>query len=408
MSVDQNEQSSVVAWTAPGVTGLLIYSFLLTLGRAATLPFMAVHLSQVLFMSVAETGVILSLSLAIGTLVSLLGGHFIDQLRSAPVLAVTALAAGFGFAALPYLSGAVVVTITLSLLYAILAVSSIVVKAGISTALAEDLRIRVFALNYTLINVAFAIGPLISVFLIALDTPTAFGFAVAMCLAAIATVFVLTPSDRVISCPSEPQPTLRASLRIVRADRLLLLFTLGGVLSAVVYDQFSAYLSLYLLTFLKAEEAHRLIGQIVTANALVVIATQYWLSSQIKRHRLLAVVLISTACLIVGLGGFAFATVPMAWFIAMVIFTIGEVLMVPAEYFYVDLIAPKSKLGLYFAVHNLSALGGAASPVLCSMLLVLGGPAAMFGILTACAIGGAVLYAIGHRRMHHSAAPPQS
>lgn len=386
------------AWASHGILSLLLFSFVLTLGRAATLPFMAVHLSQVLQMSIPEIGIVLSVSLAMGTVAGLWAGYLTDKLGHARSMAAAAIGSAIVFLALPSLSGIWIIMIALGLLYAILAMASIAVKASISASLAEDQRIGVFSLNYTLVNVGFALGPLISVYLLASDTRIAFWFAVAMCLLAAAIVMLSPPADHRDDKP-KTHLGIRSSFAVVRGDRLLLLFTVGGFLSAVVYDQFSAYLSQYLLTFLAADQAHTLIGQIVTANALVVITTQYWLGRQIKRQTLLSIIVIGTACLIFGLIGFSWATVPFVWILAMAIFTIGEIMLVPAEYFYVDLIASKPKLGLYFAVHNLSALGGAISPVLCSVLLVLGGPTAMFGVLIVCALGGAALYVVGDRRM---------
>lgn len=391
-----------------GVPGLLGYSFVLTLARATTLPFIAVYLTRVLKMELTQVGVTLSIVLALGTVTSLCGGYLVDRVRSVVMLAGTAFAAGGIFFLLPSISGTFALIAWLSGLYAILAVSSIAVKATISQTVLAAFRVPIYSLNYTLVNVGFAVGPLISVYLIASEMTLAFrvaaGFA---CLAAIIAV-MFSPQSNKADDHAQQLPSLRDTLRALRGDAALALFTLGGLLSAVVYDQFSAYLSQYLLTQLSSEAAYRLIGQIVTANAVVVIATQFLLGRYIKRRTLFMFVCIGTGCLVLGLIGFSASNLTWIWIASMAIFTIGEVVLVPSEYLYVDLIAPDNMRGAYFALHNLGALGGAASPVLCAVLLAQAGPPVMFAALIACALGGAVFYAIGHRLADGNGVLPKS
>jgi hypothetical protein len=78
-------------------------------------------------------------------------------------------------------------------------------------------------------------------------------------------------------------------------DRRLVCFTLGGVLSAVVFGQFTAYLSQYLVVSSSPAEAARLVGYLVTTNAVTVIALQY-LIGRISRQRLMPWLLAGMAC----------------------------------------------------------------------------------------------------------------
>ncbi|MEP3863548.1 MAG: hypothetical protein ABJM83_06270, partial [Paracoccaceae bacterium] len=106
--------------------------------------------------------------------------------------------------------------------------------------------------------------------------------------------------------------------------------------------------------------------------------------------------------------GFSASNLTWIWITSMAIFTIGEVVLVPAEYLYVDLIAPDNMRGAYFALHNLGALGGAASPALCAVLLAQGGSNVMFAVLISCAVSGAIFYAIGHRLADGNGVLPKS
>ncbi|MEP3863331.1 MAG: MFS transporter, partial [Paracoccaceae bacterium] len=308
-----------------GVPGLLGYSFVLTLARATTLPFMAVYLARVLNMELMQVGVTLSIVLSLGTVTSLCGGYLVDRVRSVVMLAGTAFASGGIFFLLPSIGGTFALIAWLSGLYAILAVSSIAVKATISQTVPAALRVPVFSLNYTLVNVGFAVGPLISVYVIASKVTLAFGVAAGFaCLAAFIAVMFLPEPHKADDYTLE-LPSWRDTLQAVKGDTALALFTLGGLLSAVVYDQFSAYLSQYLLTQLSSEAAYQLIAQIVTANAVVVIATQFLLGRYINRRTLLMFVCIGTGCLVLGLYGLSACKLPRLWLTSMAIITIGEV-----------------------------------------------------------------------------------
>lgn len=385
-----------------GLRLILGYSFVLTVARAATLPFLAVWLSRSLGLSIEGIGLVLTVGLVLGTVAGLGGGYLVDRVdRSRLLLAIAAATAGL-FALLPALGSVAAVTAALSILNAVLAVASIAIKAAISDLLPPDRRVRVFSINYTLVNVGFAVGPLLSVVLAGRSDVLAFWLAAGLSgCAALVAAAALRGGDlrRAATGPGAAAPDLRRTWACLRQDRLLLLITLGSLSSAVVYDQFSAWLSQYLITRIAEDEAYRLIGQLVTVNAVVVIATQYLLSRHITRERLLGFVLAGSACLVAGLAGFGASLLPMVWIGAMVVFTLGEVMLVPSEYLFVDHIAPEALRGTYYAVHNLTALGGAASPMLCGFLLAAGGGGAMFGVLLGCAALGAALFVLASRSM---------
>lgn len=48
----------------------------------------------------------------------------------------------------------------------------------------------------------------------------------------------------------------------------------------------------------------------------------------------------------------------------MLVFTTGEIIVIPAEYMFIDLIAPEHLRGVYYGAQNLSNLGAALGPVM--------------------------------------------
>ena len=279
-----------------------------------------------------------------------------------------------------------------------LAVVDIAAKAGFCALLPVEQRAEVFAIKYTLSNVGYAVGPLLGVAMLELDDHLPF---IASALTGLGMCMAYWRlGDRGLQASAQEQPSVgfrQVALGLAR-DRRLVCFTLGGVLSAVVFGQFTAYLSQYLVVTSSASEAARLVGYLVTTNAVTVIALQYLIGRRIGRQQLMPWLLAGMALFIAGLLGFAMAGSIVAWCLAMLVFTLGEIIVIPAEYMFIDLIAPEHLRGVYYGAQNLSNLGAALGPVLVGFALGRWWPGVIFYLLVMSVILAGVFYWLGTRR----------
>lgn len=133
----------------------------------------------------------------------------------------------------------------------------------------------------------------------------------------------------------------------------------------------------------------------VAVNALVVIALQYPLGRRIDENRLETWLLAGLALFLAGVIGFALSTSVLHWVLAMAVFTLGEIIVFPAEYMFIDRIAPPQLRGMYYGAQNLSNLGGALGPVLCGWVLASLPAHWMFVMLGAFVVAGGVFYRLG-------------
>jgi len=166
----------------------------------------------------------------------------------------------------------------------------------------------------------------------------------------------------------------------------------------VVFGQFTAYLSQYLVVTTSASEAARLVGYLVTTNAVTVIALQYIIGKRIGRQQLMPWLLAGMGLFVAGLLGFSVAGTVLAWCLAMLVFTLGEIIVIPAEYMFIDLIAPEHLRGVYYGAQNLSNLGAALGPVMVGFALGHWWPGAIFYLLVLSVILAGVFYGLGTRR----------
>ncbi|MGF6395318.1 MFS transporter [Pseudomonas plecoglossicida] len=376
---------------------LLLATFILTLARALTLPYLVVYLADNFQLSVGHIGLLIGGALIVASLLSLYGGHLVDTLHNHTLISASTLLFALAFVAAIASRSALLFFLCLVLINLSLAVVDIAAKAGFCALLPVQRRAEVFAIKYTLSNVGYAVGPLLGVAMLELDDHLPFVASALIGLGMCLTYWRL--GDRGLQ--ALPAQTGAGFVQValgLAGDRRLVCFTLGGVLSAVVFGQFTAYLSQYLVVTTCASEAARLVGYLVTTNAVTVIALQYLIGRRISRQRLMPWLLVGMALFITGLLGFSLAGSVLAWCLAMLVFTLGEIIVIPAEYMFIDLIAPEHLRGVYYGAQNLSNLGAALGPVMVGFALGQWWPGVIFYLLVMSVILAGVFYWLGTRK----------
>ncbi|MGY2167480.1 MFS transporter [Pseudomonas gingeri] len=381
---------------------LLASSLILTLGRAITLPYLVIFLSSQFSLGISEIGLVVGIALVAGSLLSVYGGYLTDKGSSFHlILGFTALFV-LGFIGMCMTHRLWLFFIFLVLFNFAYSVIDVVVKATLGRVLPEAEQASVFSVRYTLINIGYAVGPFIGAGLAHLDMRLP--FVVSALLGVMSFLTYYNFGDRQLS----PVDRARAPVsfigvgRILLRDKRLVCFTLGGLLSAVVFGQFTAYLSQFLVTTGTPEFAYSIISSVVAVNAVVVICLQFVVGKRISQQHLNLWLTAGFSLFLLGVTGFALSSTVLHWSLAMAVFTLGEIIVFPAEYMFIDRIAPQHLRGMYYGAQNLSTLGGALGPVLCGFALAWWAPHFMFYMLAGFIIAGGCFYLIGaaYARQH--------
>ncbi|ATM96538.1 putative multidrug resistance protein [Yersinia frederiksenii] len=383
------------------VTNLLIASLVLTIGRAVTLPFITIYLAEHFQLAPDKVGLVLGASLTLGIFTSLYGGYLVDNFNRKQLILLAVGLFSVTFFTLPWIEHPAWIILILALLHSAYSVYSIAIKACFADWLPVNERIRAFSANYTLVNVGWAIGPALGVLVVGIGPQAPFIISGLLALSVVIVLkFRIDSTDMSVAerTPAEPVPDFRQTFRILRHDKRLIYFTLGSMLSAIVFGQFSGYLSQYLITVSDAKFAYQVIGAVMTVNATIVITLQYLLSRRMNQQNLMRWLVLGTLFFIIGLFGFMAAqdSIPL-WMLAMAIFSLGEIIVIPVEYMFIDFIAPANLKGSYYGVQNLGQLGGAANPVLCGFLLAYAAPQMMFYMLIIAALLGLIFFYRGYQ-----------
>ncbi|MGH8380538.1 MFS transporter [Pseudomonas sp.] len=383
---------------SPQVRLLLATTFVLTLARAITLPYLVVYLAQSFALDISGIGLMIGGALIVASLLSLYGGYLIDTLRSYTVIIISTLVFTLAFVAAVASRELSLFFSSLVLINLALAVVDIAAKSGFCALLPVEERSEVFSIKYTLSNVAYAVGPFVGVALIMLDDHLPFLVSALLGLTMCLSYRRWGERSARASLDSAPQAGFLSVGGQLLKDRRLICFTLGGALSAVVFGQFTAYLSQYLVVTSNASEAARYISYLVATNAVTVIALQYVIGRRISSRHLMPWLMAGMALFLAGLLGFSLAQSLLAWCLAMLVFTLGEIIVIPAEYMFIDSIAPEHLRGVYYGAQNLSNLGAALGPVICGFALAHLVPVATFYLLIGSVLLAALFYYLGARR----------
>ncbi|MGY2281294.1 MFS transporter [Pseudomonas monsensis] len=374
---------------------LLSASLILTLARAITLPYLVIYLSGSFSLSVADIGLVIGSTLIIGSLLSLYGGFLVDKMSSYRLILAFSGVFTLGFLGTFLARELWLFYSCLVLINLAYAVIDIAIKSGFGSLLPVTDRSEVFSIKYTLTNIGYAVGPFLGAGMAKLDLSVPFLLSAGLGAGFFFIYFVWGNRDlNATDSAQKPVPFLAVG-KLLLQDYRLVCFTLGGLLSAVVFGQFTAYLSQYLVVTTTPESTYQIISTIVATNALMVISLQYSIGRKISHRHLNLWLVAGLSMFMMGLAGFALSTSILLWVISIAIFTVGEIIVFPTEYMFIDKIAPDNLRGMYYGAQNLSNLGAALGPVLCGIVLATQPPHYIFYMLALFIVAGGMFYFLG-------------
>ncbi|WP_336292898.1 efflux MFS transporter YdeE [Cronobacter dublinensis] len=348
---------------------LLGSSLLLTIGRGATLPFMAIYLAKRFAMSVDEIGVALTSAMTAGVFFSLAFSVFADRFDKKRYMLIAISVFVAGFVAIPLMHNALLVILFFAIINCAYSVFSTVLKSYFADTLGAAAKARIFSLNYTFLNIGWTVGPPIGTLLMVygLNMPFWLSAVTSGITFMVIGLFVqrVAPAHEHADSPAGPPP-----LPLLWRDPRLLWFTASAFLGSFVAGSFALCISQYVLTFSDSALAQQIVAVVLPVNATLVVSLQYLVGKNLRPDNLSRLMLLGTVCFILGLGGFLLSGTNLwMWGAAAAVFTIGEIIYAPGEYMLIDNIAPPGLKAGYFSVQSLGWLGASFNPLYSGLVL---------------------------------------
>lgn len=361
-------------------TALLFSSLLLTIGRGATLPFMAIYLSREYQLPVDDIGIAMSIALTTGIFFSLGFGMLADKFEKKRYMLLSIITFIFGFAAIPMVHSTVLVVIFFSVINCSYLVFSTVLKAYFSETLSVSAKPKIFSLNYTFINMGWTVGPPIGTLLLMYGTQLPFWLAAISASIPLFMIQLFVQRSKAINVGEEN--SVKWEPKIMLKDRALSWFVLSTFFGTLTFGSFASCISQYILVVYDAKLAESVIAVVLPVNAAIVVSLQYIVGKHVTAERLRKLMTLGTLFFMMGLLGFMFAGNNLIfWALAIAVFTLGELIYAPGEYMMIDNIAPLGMKASYFSAQSLGWLGAALNPLASGFILTSFPPISLFAIL---------------------------
>jgi len=159
----------------------------------------------------------------------------------------------------------------------------------------------------------------------------------------------------------------------VLKDRKFMLFVVISTIATLVYSQMYSTLSVFL------RDVHGVpasgYGWLMTLNAGMVVLFQFMITRRISNRPPMLILALGSLLYVIGFGMYGFVDVYLMFMLAMVIITIGEMVIIPVAQAYVGNAAPEDMRGRYSGVMGFSwMIPWMIGPLLAGLIMDYGDP----------------------------------
>jgi MFS family permease len=350
---------------------LVLGTFIDRLGGALMFPFFTLYITRKFGIGMTEVGVIFGLFSISSVVGSMFGGALADRMgRKAMVIF------GLVFSAFTsILMGLVntievffVVTVAVGLLTNVAGPAQ---QAMVADLLPEPKRAQGFGIIRVVANLSVTLGPMIGGLLITQSYLWLFIADAITSLITAVIVYAVLEETRPSTPEDAPEQTMAQTfggyLDVLR-DSAFLWFLVASALMVLVYMQMNSTLAVYLRDTHDIPE--QWFGYILSLNAAMVVLFQFPLMRWIEKFRPMTMMVVGTLLYAVGFGMYGFVATYPLFLLAMVIITIGEMLVSPVGQALVARFAPEAMRGRYMAVFGFSwVLPSAVGPLLAGLVM---------------------------------------
>jgi MFS family permease len=345
--------------------------FIDRLGGFMLFPFFALYLTQKFDIGMSKVGILIGVFSITGMLGSALGGAIADRMGRKTViissLILSSLSAlGMGFAPTLGIFVAVVVVVgTLS------SIGGPAHEAVVADLLPPDKRAEGYGIIRVIFNLAVIIAPPIAGLLIARSYLTLFLVdAVISLISAAIVLFALPetkPQAHAHANPETMKQTFAGYGQVFR-DRRFLAFIGVTVMMTLVYMNMNSTLGVYLRDRHGLPEVRY--GWLLSINAILVVLFQFGITRRLEKFKPMLMMAAGSLLYAIGFAMYGFVPTFALFAVAMIVITIGEMVVSPFQQSVVAGFAPEHMRGRYMAVSGLSwSISFTVGPYFAGLLL---------------------------------------
>jgi MFS family permease len=332
-------------------------AFIDMIGNALLFPFMALFFTQEFDVGMTEVGYVFGIVALAGLFGGTVGGALADRTGRKPVFLFALITSAL-------INLAIVLINDFRMMYVLAAFAGVFGSVGgpaaqamIADILPEEKRAEGFGIIRVVFNLAVTIGPMIGGLLAGVSYLLLFIIDSITSLITAAILLVMLKETKPEASPDAPEETVADTFRgygHVFRDLAFVAFALIGMLVQVVYIQMNTTLPVYLRDF--HDIPPQGFGVIITLNAGMVVLFQFGITRRLRERAdpPLLVIAVGTLLYAIGFAMYGFFALFFMFLLAMVIITIGEMLIAPVGQAMAAKFAPEDMRGRYMAIYGFS------------------------------------------------------
>jgi len=383
-----------------------IIVFIDRLGGFMLYPFFALYLTQKFNIGMSTVGILFAIFSLSGMVGSALGGALADRMGRKVVIIISLVlsslsALGMGFAP------------TLEIFIAVVAIVGTLSSIGhpaheavVADLLPPDKRAEGYGIIRVIFNLAVIIAPPIAGLLIARSYLTLFIVDAAISLISAAIVIFALPETKpqahAHAKPESMKQTFAGYGRVFKDTRFVA-FIGVTVMMTLVYMNMNSTLGVFM------RDQHGMpalsFGSLLSLNAVIVVLCQFWVARKLEKYKPMLMMAAGSLLYAVGFAMYGFVPTFALFAVAMIIITIGEMIVSPFQQSMVASFAPEDMRGRYMAVSGLTwSIAFTIGPYFAGLILDSANPNLLWII---CGVIGlmATLGFIVLNKVHHSPVP---
>jgi MFS family permease len=383
-----------------------IIVFIDRLGGFMLYPFFALYLTQKFDIGMSRVGLIFAIFSISGMIGSALGGALADRMGRKVVIIFSLIlsslsALGMGFApSIGVFIAVVAIVGTLS------SIGHPAHEAVVADLLPQEKRAEGYGIIRVIFNVAVIIAPPIAGLLISRSYLTLFLTDAMISLISAAIVLLALPETKPqtqAQAKSESMKQTFAGYGRVFKDTPFLAFIGVTVLMTLVYMNMNSTLGVYLRDHHGVPEVRYAL--LLSINAIIVVLFQFGITRRLEKYKPLLMMGAGSLLYAIGFSMYGYASTFAFFIIAMVIITIGEMVVSPFQQSLVASFAPENMRGRYMAVSGLSwSISFTVGPYFAGLILDSANPSLLWmfcGLVGILATAGFVIL----NKVHQTPAP---
>ena len=345
--------------------------FIDRLGGFMLYPFFALYLTKKFDIGMSTVGLLFAVFSISGLVGSALGGALADRIGRKGVIVASLLlsslsALGMGFA--PSIAVFVAVSVIVGTLSSIGGPAE---EAVVADLLPPEKSAEGYGIIRMVFNIAVIIAPPIAGLLVAKSYLTLFIVDAIISLIAAAIVLIALPETKpeahAEAKPESMKQTFAGYARVLK-DTPFVLFIGVTILMTLVYMNMNTTLGVFLRDHRGLQTVAY--GSLLSINAILVVAFQFWITHKLEKYKPMLMMAVGTFLYAIGFAMYGFIAGFALFVTAMVIITIGEMVIAPFAQSIVANLAPEDMRGRYMAVSGLTwGIAFTVGPYLAGLIL---------------------------------------